>query len=376
MRKRKAGLIAAVLAMLLIAVLAAGCGAEQAGQTGQQQAQEQAKKEFVYMRYLTRVDASDPLFVYWNVADELGYFAQEGIRQEVLHADGGIPAVVAGQAELTVSGADVLLDMLAKDGKLDIISIMNQTPYNHYIVAVPPDSPIKDIKDLKGKKIAIPSQGHSVNIALRSMLDYVGINPAKDVSITVIPPGSALVDAFNSKKVDAFAYHDTAIAMAENMGVEFRVLEQLGPVKKVPGPIMVATKKALSENRDNYIGYIRALLKAWLFVDNNLGAAAQIQIKKFPDLVKAGQSKEDAQKDIMRVIKVRHDREQIPDWAEPKMYGWHWKEGWDAWTELLPSIENKKDFDVTQAYTNDLIEPAWKGIDKEAVIKQAKEYKI
>jgi len=48
-------------------------------------------------------------------------------------------------------------------------------------VAVKPDSPIKSLAELKGKKIGIRNQGDTGYFGARAMFKEIDINPDKDV---------------------------------------------------------------------------------------------------------------------------------------------------------------------------------------------------
>ncbi|WP_110928720.1 sulfonate ABC transporter substrate-binding protein [Bacillus massiliglaciei] len=79
-------------------------------------------------------------------------------------------------------------------------------------IIVPEDSPIKSIKDLKGKKIAL-NKGSNVHYLLVKALEKEGIN-YEDIETAFLPPSDARA-AFEKGNVDAWVIWDPFLADAE-----------------------------------------------------------------------------------------------------------------------------------------------------------------
>lgn len=82
-------------------------------------------------------------------------------------------------------------------------------------IVVPKGSPIKTLKDLKGKKIAIPQGSSAHGLALLA-LKSVGLTP-KDVQISFLDPAAGAT-AFASGKVDAWSIWNPQAALAVKAG--------------------------------------------------------------------------------------------------------------------------------------------------------------
>jgi len=63
---------------------------------------------------------------------------------------------------------------------------------------------VREIRDLKGKTVAIPSFGSPDHMLLTSMLAYVGINPGKEVEWISGPTGADAVALYLDGKSDAY----------------------------------------------------------------------------------------------------------------------------------------------------------------------------
>jgi NitT/TauT family transport system substrate-binding protein len=63
--------------------------------------------------------------------------------------------------------------------------------------------PIRSVRDLKGKSVAVSSWGSAQHVFLVTIMTYVGFDPRKDVTIVKLPHLEA-VRAFEEKRVDAY----------------------------------------------------------------------------------------------------------------------------------------------------------------------------
>jgi NitT/TauT family transport system substrate-binding protein len=62
--------------------------------------------------------------------------------------------------------------------------------------------PIRSIRDLKGKTVAVPELGSAHHVFLASMVSYVGVNPRTDINFVTRPVGES-ASLLADKKVDA-----------------------------------------------------------------------------------------------------------------------------------------------------------------------------
>lgn len=324
------------------------------------------------VQYATRTTQADPLFAYWTVAEELGYFEEEGISSTVVTLDSGEQAVQSGRVELTVAGANNLIALQAESDKpSNLISIFSQVPIPHYVYAVLPDSPVQQFAEIKGKTIGVPDLAHSANLAVQGSLAESGLNK-DDVEIVAVEEGPAAAQALRSGDVDMLAYHDTAVITTEAvLGQQLRTIPLTPKVATVGGPLMVARRAAVNEDTELYVGYLRAFIKGWIFANANPQAAMKMQLDRFPEMVTGGQSRAEAMDINLEAFQARNQRQQVPDWGEPPIYGWHYKQSWLPWKELIPGAG---DIDMTQLYTNKLVRQAWEGIDEDKIKQQAQDF--
>ena len=112
-----------------------------------------------------------------------------------------IEALRAGVVQIGSSGAYPAMKAFASDG--DIVLLCGAASGGTEI-SVLISSPIKSVKDLRGKKIAVNQAGSTVDAMVRINLLKAGLRPDKDVQIVEVePPEQA--DALKNGDVDAVA---------------------------------------------------------------------------------------------------------------------------------------------------------------------------
>jgi NitT/TauT family transport system substrate-binding protein len=63
--------------------------------------------------------------------------------------------------------------------------------------------PIRSVRDLKGRSVAVPALGSARHVFLATLMAYVGLDPRKDVTIVAHPDREAL-RLFEAQQVDAY----------------------------------------------------------------------------------------------------------------------------------------------------------------------------
>ena len=128
----------------------------------------------------------DPVYI----AEEKGWFAEEGIKIEwvgEVSAAQLVPAVASRTIDFANRMTPLILTANQGGAKLKIIAAGAQTtpelPHMKYLVK--PDSSIKSVQDLKGKKIGINSFGACSEYVLKEHLTRN--NLGKDVQFVVVP---------------------------------------------------------------------------------------------------------------------------------------------------------------------------------------------
>lgn len=201
------------------------------------------------------------------VAQEKGYFEDQGLEVEIIApADPSDPPklVAAGKAELGISYQPQLHLQIHEGLPLIRVGTLVATPLNCLLVLK--DGPIKEISDLKGKKI-----GFSVSGVEEAVLGTILNNNGVEMSdIELVNVNWSLSPALMSKQVDAVigAYRNFELNQMEIEGVEgkcFFVEEEGLPT--YDELIYIANPETM--DKDMIARFLKATEKATQFIVNH-----------------------------------------------------------------------------------------------------------
>ncbi len=218
----------------------------------------------------------------------LGYWRQEGLDVEVFIAQGSLQAIqllVAGQADVAQVNSAPLVQA-ATNNSIPIRDIMMNTVIDWSLV-VPADSPIKTIRDFKGKAIGTASLGSGGVALLKSYMQANGLDPEKDIQILPTGVGPMAAGALKSDKVQGLFYWGSAIAALENTGLTFRSF--FDPEwHRLPDYSMAALNGTIQRDPKMIEGVVRGAAKASLFAMTNPDCARRVQWASYPSTKPSG----------------------------------------------------------------------------------------
>ncbi|MBX9569634.1 MAG: ABC transporter substrate-binding protein [Candidatus Obscuribacterales bacterium] len=175
-----------------------------------------------------------------------------------------VAAALAGGIDVMFSSGQSVNNLLAKGGKWKILGRL------HYIPAalmVPPESPIKDIKDLRGKTIACTfgTIGHR-EVTLKEQ--EAGLNPEKDVNNVDVDnlEIQKMVAAGGREKwgkYDAIAVWEPDISLFQAEG-SARVLSSHQALYLVS-----VSDKFIANHREAAVKFLQAVAQSWQFFNQS-----------------------------------------------------------------------------------------------------------
>lgn len=149
-----------------------------------------------------------------ELAAELGYFDGTGITIEnVGYATGGPASLIAlasGDVEIGSAATSAVLNSII--GGNDFVAAYPSNGINDEVQSifyVLEDSPIREIKDIAGKTVAVNTLGAHLDYTIREALHSVGL--PTDAANQIVVPGPQLEQVLRSGQVDvsAFGYWQT-----------------------------------------------------------------------------------------------------------------------------------------------------------------------
>jgi len=208
------------------------------------------------------------------VADEKGYFRQEGLDATLQrHASGqmSLQAVLSGKADFAAV-AETPIAYAAVEGKpLAVVATIAEIDRAALIVARK-DRGISQGVDLKGKKVGV-APGTSGDFFLHIYLMTSYIDP-KQVS-TVNLPSEQIVNALLSGKVDAVStWSPLTMALQEKLGGNAVLLDEPGLYTLTWN--LVVTRDLARRDPDSIVRVLRAIVRANRFIAERPGEAQAI----------------------------------------------------------------------------------------------------
>ncbi|MGF6159617.1 ABC-type nitrate/sulfonate/bicarbonate transport system substrate-binding protein [Ensifer sp. KUDG1] len=209
-----------------------------------------AAADAVTLRYL----ASQGGLSAHELAQELGYFDGTGITVEsVGFATGGPASLIAlasGDVEIGSAATSAVLNSIISGN--DFVAAYPSNGINDEVQSifyVLEDSPIKSIKDIAGKSIAVNTLGAHLDYTIREALHSVGL-PA-DAANQVVVPGPQLEQVLRSGQVDisAFGYWQTTFegAARKNGGLR-AIFDDTDVLGEIAGGFVVLRRDFVKEH--------------------------------------------------------------------------------------------------------------------------------
>jgi len=241
-----------------------------------------AAQEEVKIGYLTLV-ISLPTFV----ALEKGYFQEQGLQVVNAPFESGTlltDALVAGRIDV-IGSASVITLWLAEQylpGTFKIFLVYGPLGLRDpsFVLMVAKDSPFKEMKDLKGKRVAtFPG---IASLALAKAILRPHFDPNKEVTLVEIPPGN-IVQALAAGQIDAYFTPEPFGMMAEAKGVGRYLsnspISALNLLNGYPGAVFAFNSKFLKEKPTLAKKVKAAIYKGVDFIQTNEGEARIILAK-------------------------------------------------------------------------------------------------
>ena len=249
----------------------------------------------------------------YAIAMRMGWFRQEGIEVNL------VPLAGSSDCVKTVATREIpfALASLEPHAAGFLQGIKAKTFYTAYqgnivSLAVPAESPIKEIRDLKGKTIGVISLGAGGVLFAKALVTSAGLNPETDVKIVVAGEGAQTAAMIKSRQVDALSQFDTQYALVENAGVKLRMLESK-EIERFPGNGFLALEETLRVRRAEAVALARGYAKGTIFAINNPEAAVRIFYEAYPAARPTGKDEAAAIRDDVKVLQAR-----IPNWKLEK----------------------------------------------------------
>jgi NitT/TauT family transport system substrate-binding protein len=211
------------------------------------------------------------------VGMHMKFFEEVGMKVEPSYFRGGgevIRGITSKSVDLgATAAANAVMIAIAKGEPMKIVSA-SLSPLAGVVWLVEADSPIKSVKDLKGKKVGFSSPGSVTHQTIQYILKKEGLD--KDVQIVRVGgPGDSWA-AIKNRVVDASwhvlpAYHPLILkkeARAIIRGEDY--------IKEYQQTVVVAMEEVIKKEPEMIRNFLKARAKAVRFIKENPEQTAQI----------------------------------------------------------------------------------------------------
>ena len=202
-----------------------------------------------------------------TIAEQLGYFKDEGLQVEISDFAGGakaLQALVGGSADVVSGAYEHTINMQSKGQSITAFVLQGRAPQIVLGVSNKTMPNYKSIADLRGKKIGVTAPGSSTNMMANFVLAKGGLKPT-DVSFIGVGASVGALGALRSGQIDAIANLDPVITMLEQKK-EIRVVADTRTLKDTNavfgGPMPAATLYASESFIRKYPNTTQALTNA------------------------------------------------------------------------------------------------------------------
>jgi len=308
------------------------------------------------------------------IATKKGWYAPAGIKVQLVPVAGStdcVKLVATGDLPYSLPSIEPMAAAIQQGIKAKIFYTAYQG--NIYGIAVRKDSPVRSIKDLKGKKIGVASMGSGGVPVARGLLAMNGLDPEKDAQIVVVGEAAQAAALLRGDQVAALSLYDTQYALVDSAGVAVRMLDS-GPVARFPSNGFLALQDTLQKDRAQAVALVKGYAMGTVFAMANPEAAVKILYEVYPQTKPSGKTDEQAIRDDVKTLLARAEHWKleaggVTRWGESSV------KDFDAYEDFLLKwkvIPTK--VPATEIVTNELIDEVNK-FDAARVAADAKAYK-
>ncbi len=256
------------IAALLCAALVVGCGGDD-----EQSSSGEGGTTKVKVGVLPIANAA-PLYI----AQEQGFFKEEGIEIEPQVAQGGaelVTSLVAGESQFAFLGYVPVITAKAKGLPIKVIANADNgadTPEKEWqIIMSAKDSDIRKPADLEGKTIALNALRGVGEVTVKAAMEAEGSDPDSVKFIEI--PFPEMPAALEKGRVDAIWAPEPFLAQVLGAGGHevLPVYQSLGPL--FPNGAYATTDEYLAKDKDVVEGFARAINKGLEYATENPDAA-------------------------------------------------------------------------------------------------------
>lgn len=221
-----------------------------------------------------------------TIAEQLGYFRDEGLNIKISDFAGGavaLRAVVGGSADVVSGAYEHTISLQSKKQMFRAFVAQGRLPQIAFGVSSAKAAQFKSLKDLKGMKVGVSAPGSSTHNLVKQLLTKAGLDPNKDVAIVGVGLGAQAIAAIKSGQIDAISNTDPVMTKLE----QEKAIRLIADTRTVKGtqevwgaPLPAGCLYAPIEFTQKYPNTAQALANAIVRADHWIAKASATDVAK------------------------------------------------------------------------------------------------
>lgn len=282
-------------------------------------------------------------FVGAYVAQEMGFFSQEGINVTITHSPGKgehLQLVTLGEVQITTQDAAVLLSRRADPG-LPLVSIALIGQRGQQAFAALESSGFQTPKDW---------EGHIVGFKGTPPPDLFALLRAENADPSLIDLVNVGFDprVLTEGQVDVYPlYKSNEPYLIQKWGYELTLWDAADYGIPTLGLTYVTSEETLMDNPDMLVRFLRAALKGIRYASENLEEAVEIVMKY---------TGPETDLEHMRFMLEAELVDLHSEVTERYGFGWQTSDQWQALADMLIEAEAMPPIDVDTVFTTEILE--------------------
>ena len=210
-----------------------------------------------------------------TIAEQLGYFAAEGLELEIVDFPSSIraqQALASGNADVVCGAFEHLISLHSKQQYWQSFVALGRAPQMAMGVSVKSMPNYKRLSDLRGKRIGIAAPGTGTNIMANLLFQRAGLQQ-NDVSYIGVGTAAGAISAVRTGQVDAIFNLEPVISQLEQKD-EIKIIADSRTLRgtqavfggAMPGACLYAMPEYIQRNRWVVQGLSNAIVRSlkWL----------------------------------------------------------------------------------------------------------------
>lgn len=288
-----------------------------------------------------------PILHGFRVAEQAGYYAEEGVEVEFQFLGGGgevVTQLLADNGDIGLIPVGSVVEAI-EQGNTDLRAVWNYVYGSIFYIAVPADSDIEGAADLAGKKVGVSDLSGGEVPIVRGIISSAGLDPDEDVELVPIGEGTALtVRAVQEGQVDAFGGSINDIIALQVQGLDLRYILP-DALLELPASGVVVKQSLVESQPEALAGFLRASAKGTYWGQVHPEATLCVLQEVTPEQL----AEETGALILEAVLPITWSPEGTP-------MGFQSAETWGTFFDFIGA--ERPDVDLAQIVTDDLIEQA------------------